>query len=254
MSATAHLVLGALFLVAGAYATWTMLELFGGQAGAEGKERATTRHRWAGRAFGVLYAVLLVSMLLKVRGAGGLGATQALHAMLGLAIAPLLLVKLVIARRHKSLHRILPGFGITLFLLAFTTVATGALPRWQRSSTAKAWESVPEGDLATVGERLGQTHCTACHDLGRVEARKGRLDANGWAQVFDRMAKREPSLRDVRGPILAWLERDYAAAAGTVPAGGGTDDRGGRGTDDAPGDDDGGRGRGRGRGRGGDDR
>ncbi|MGE0191737.1 MAG: hypothetical protein AB7T63_06800 [Planctomycetota bacterium] len=249
MSATVHIVLGVLFLAAGAYATWTMLELFGGQAGAEGKDRATVRHRWAGRVFGILYVILLASMLSKVRGAGGLGATQALHAMLGLSIAPLLLVKLVIARRHKSLHRILPGFGITLFLLAFATVATGALPRWQRSGTSEAWESVAEGDLASVGARLSQSRCTACHDLGRVEAQKGRLDAAGWAQVFERMAKRDPSLREVRGPILAWLERDFAAAAGTVPAGGGTG-----GGDDDGGTDDDGRGRGRGRGRGGDDR
>lgn len=249
MGSTAHVVLGALFVLAAAYATWTMLELFGGQSGAEGKDKATQRHRWAGRVCAVLYLALLVSMLGKVRGMGSLGALPALHAMLALALLPLLAVKVVIARRHKSLHRILPPFGIVILLLATTTYATGLLPGWMRSGSGEAWSTVPPGDIQTSGRHIAEERCSACHDFSRVLDRKGRLDAAGWTATFDRMAARERSLAEVRQPILAWLHAEMAAAPGTGTGGGARiTESESESESEAEGDD---RGRGRGRGRGG---
>jgi hypothetical protein len=222
-----------------------MLRVFGGDVAAERRDRIVRVHVWAGRAFVALYLVLLVTMMLRARERGIGSALVTAHAVLGIALAPLLAVKVLIARRWKSLHKMLPPLGVTILVLAFTAAALGGLLAW----TGGGDDSV---DLAALpgrpeGRQALATHCGTCHSLSRPldRARDTSMTADAWKQILGKMAGKA----EARG-IPAWtpLEADLIVEFLLAQRGTAAPATGGGGGGDEEGDD---RGRGRGRGRGG---
>jgi hypothetical protein len=251
LPAAVHVLLAALMVACGACAAWLMLEMFGGVTPPERRARRARLHRWLGRTFLLLYATLLASMLVRAREMTAWGPLQALHAALGLALLPLLLVKVGIARRWKPLQPFLPLVGSLVLVAAFTTAALGVLPHLEGS--AGSVELPAGGPLADhPGRRALEAHCVKCHTLARplARARAQREDAAAWLRTVGTMRARAaqrgvPGWSDEESSQIAdflaqWGASGGAAAPGgtAAPAPGGVE----------PGDD-----RGRGRGRGGRD-
>jgi hypothetical protein len=248
MDPVLNVCLAAVWLGAGAVAATTMLRLFGGAVPAERRDRVTTLHRWAGRAFAALYVVALVSMALRVRESGIDSAAVVVHGALGLSLLPLLVVKILIARSWKPLHKLLPSLGIFVSVLAFTTAALGGVIFWAEHDDGDDAQALARvRDLAGRPEarQAFEAHCGRCHALARAlqQAQRGSKTSQEWTQTIGEMAAKAR-----RDGMEVWSAAEgelivefLVAQAGTGPAG---PDRGG---DEEAGDD---RGRGRGRGRG----
>ena len=191
-------------------------------------------------------------MLSMVLDRNELSAVEAVHGALGLALLPLLFVKILIVRRYPPLQSSLPLLGSLVLVLTFVIVGMGLLAG--RSSGA----SLSAEDIAGLPEQPGRApfvqYCGQCHALERPLdlARRERPDGARWIRLIAEMQQRAAS----RGRSVWTPEEGRSIASFLVAVGqGGAGDVG---PQRAPGgdgeDDDGGRGRGRGRGRGGDDR
>lgn len=254
MEAVLNVLLAVAWLAAGAVAAATMLRLFGGTVAPERRNTVTVVHRWAGRAFAVLYVVALVSMVLRVRESGLDSAPVAVHAALGASLLPLVLVKILIARSWKPLHKLLPSLGIFVFVLAFATAALGGLIYWAEHAEGGADEVLARvRDLPGRPEarRAFEAYCGRCHALSRalLRAQQVSLTEQDWAQTIGKMAakaKREGMAvwSTAEGALMArFLVAQSGAPPGPLPV---VPEGGGAGAEQEPGDD---RGRGRRRGR-----
>ena len=248
LSDQAHIALALGMLVLGTVNAWLMLEAFGGRTPKDASRRRAALHRWFGRTYGVMYVVLLVSMLAMAVGRAELNAVEAVHAALGLGLLPLLVVKILIARRYPPLQGALPLLGSALLVFTFVTVGLGLIAG--RSGGA----SLSAQDIAGLPEHPGRTpfvqYCGQCHALARPlgVARQERLDEGRWLVLVGEMQQRATS----RGRSV-WTPEEGRAIVGFLVAVG----QGGAGQDgpmpaNGTGGDD--RGRGRGRGRGGEGR
>jgi len=70
-----------------------------------------------------------------------------LHMALALSLAPLLFVKLIVARYQKAARGLLTGLGIGIFAIAFTLVSLNLSIHYLRAAST---ERVPAGISATV--------------------------------------------------------------------------------------------------------
>jgi ferredoxin-NADP reductase len=107
-----------------------------------------------------------------------------------MVLAPLLLVKVLIARYYKSFTTALVPLGLTIFTLGFVLIASTAGPYLLRRVTVKdiSLESINMGgariDLKS-SEALMQKRCSRCHALDRVVG--ARKDGQGWLVAVNRM-------------------------------------------------------------------
>jgi len=91
------LILGCLFVLLAGFNVWSMLA--GAGTSARSSRLWSQFHRAAGYAFIALYAILCYFMLLRIKGwSDELSPRIILHMGLALSLAPLLLVKLIVAR------------------------------------------------------------------------------------------------------------------------------------------------------------
>jgi hypothetical protein len=252
-----NVLLAVAWLAAGGVAAATMLRVFGGAVPAERRDRVAALHRWAGRTFAALYLVILVSMAFRLRESGVESAGVAIHGTLGFALLPLLVVKILIARSWKPLHKLLPSLGIFISVLAFTTLALGASIYWiegDESGNGQVLARVRDLPGRPEAKRAFEAHCGECHALSRPleRAQTGSLTAEDWKRTIAKMAVKARK----RG-IPVWTAAEEAlivellvaqSAARPEPLPGGAE--GGEGGEERR---DRGRGRGRGRGRESDD-
>jgi len=140
------LVLACLFVFLAGFNVWNMLT----NRGTSMQSRAlwTQVHRIAGYGFITLFAILCYFMLLRVKGSSDeLSARIVLHMSLALSLAPLLIVKVIVARYQKATRDLLTALGIGIFTIAFSLVALNLSIHYLRvASTGK----VPLGISATV--------------------------------------------------------------------------------------------------------
>jgi len=243
-----HVALALAMVALGAGAAWIMLEAFGGRTPKEKSRRRAALHRALGRSYAVIYLVLLVSMTRMALRGPDLGATESVHAALGLSILPILVLKILIVRRWQPLHRFLPLFGSAVFALTFVTVGLGLLAT--HTSEEDAGGTTP---IASLPDHPGRDpfvrYCAQCHALARPLglAASRRPSASEWTALVGTMRERAASRgrsvwTDAEGALIVeFLGQVGQGSAAGAPAGAGGD------SDDA-GDD-----RGRGRGRGGRD-
>jgi len=241
LSSDLHVLLACAMVLLGGGAAWLMLEAFGGRTPKERSRLRAALHRALGRAFVAIYLVLLVSMTHMALERSEIDPVTAVHAALGMSLAPLLLLKILIVRRWEPLHRFLPLFGSTAFAITVVTVGLGLL------ATHRSGEGEAEARTAALPDHPGREsfvlHCAQCHALSRPLglAARQRPDAATWARLIATMRERAASRgRNVwteaeSGQIAEFLVQVGQGAA-AAPAGAGT----------APDGDDHGRGRGRG--------
>jgi mono/diheme cytochrome c family protein len=150
--------------------------------GEEQKKRSCLlARRTVGYLFLALFAFVLVHMVTK---AGGLqeklSAKAVFYVILSLLLLPLLLIKVVIARRQAQVSTRLILLGIAIFTLSFGlagVVIVGDEPK----ETAEGGIELPK-----TGQTLMSRKCSKCHSLERVyqQAYKDNL---AWTETVSKM-------------------------------------------------------------------
>jgi len=144
VSIVVSVILAGLFVFLAGFNVWTMLT----GMPASRSRLWTQIHRVAGYAFIALFVILCYFMFLRVKGwSDELPARLILHMVLALSLAPLLLVKVIVARYQKAARDLLLALGIGIFSIAFSLVALNLFVHYLRvASTHK----VPGGTSAIV--------------------------------------------------------------------------------------------------------
>jgi ferredoxin-NADP reductase len=184
-------VLGILFILLGAAAVWLIFHASRRAQSPTARERVLRAHRIAGYLFIALFCFMTWFMILRARsGPDELPIPSMLHILLAMVLAPLLLVKVLIARYYKSFTAALVPLGLTIFTLGFVLIATEAGPYFLRRATVKdiSLQAIDMGaarvDLQ-ASEALMQKRCSRCHTLERIIG--ARKDAQGWLGTINRM-------------------------------------------------------------------
>jgi ferredoxin-NADP reductase len=127
--------LAGLFVFVAGFNAWIMLTSRG--ASPRSRRLWTQAHRICGYTFIVLFAIFCYFMLLRVRGSSDeLSPRLILHIGLALALAPLLLVKVIVARYQKAAWDLLMALGISIFVAAFILVAVNVSVHYLRNASA----------------------------------------------------------------------------------------------------------------------
>jgi ferredoxin-NADP reductase len=126
--------LACLFVLLAGFNVWNMLSGRGVSAG-HGRFWIQT-HRVAGYAFIALFAIFCYFMLHRLKGwSDELPPRLILHMGLALILAPLLFVKVIVARYQKAARGLLTALGIGIFAFAFTLVALNASVHFLRAAS-----------------------------------------------------------------------------------------------------------------------
>src|ERR1700674_5831550 len=111
---------GVLFVLTGVAAIWLILDASARSQDPGTRNRRIRAHRIAGYLFVALFCSMGWFMVLRVRGLSDeLPVPTLFHILIALIMAPLLFVKILIARYYKTYYSILTGLGLTLFTLGF---------------------------------------------------------------------------------------------------------------------------------------
>lgn len=124
-----------LFVFLAGFNVWNMLSN-------RGKSARSSRfwnraHRMAGYAFIALFVIVGYRMLLRVKGLSDEPpARLVLHMLLAFSLAPVLVVKVMVARYQKAARGLLMALGIGIFTIAFTLVALNVFAHYLRVASA----------------------------------------------------------------------------------------------------------------------
>lgn len=133
-----------LFVFLAGFNLWSMLTGHGTTA--RSARFWTQAHRVAGYLFIALFAIFTYFMFLRVKGwQDEFSPRLLLHISLALSLAPLLLVKVLVARYQKASRALLSVLGISIFTAAFTLVALNVAAHFLRVA---APGKVPRGESA----------------------------------------------------------------------------------------------------------
>ena len=133
-----------LFVFLAGFNLWSMLT--GQGTSARSARFWTQAHRVAGYLFIALFAIFTYFMFLRVKGwQDEFSPRLLLHISLALSLAPLLLVKVLVARYQKASRALLSVLGISIFTAAFTLVALNVAAHFLRVA---APGKVPRGESA----------------------------------------------------------------------------------------------------------
>jgi ferredoxin-NADP reductase len=183
--------LGLSFILIGAAAVWLIFDASTSGRTQTARDRILRAHRIAGYLFIALFCFMSWFMLLRAKESPDELPLRAMaHILIAMMLAPLLLVKVVIARYYKSFTAALVPLGLTIFILGFVLVASSAGPYLFRKAVVKeiSLETVNMGgvkiDLQS-SEALTQKRCSRCHNLDRVVG--ARKDARGWVATVNNM-------------------------------------------------------------------
>ena len=240
MSSTVSMWLGISFVLLGVIATILQAWLWRfpmvpdpGGPDPHGKSSAprawTNVHRAVGAAFLVIYVLMMVEMVPRLwEYQVELPARTVMHAVMGITIGFLLVIKISIIRWFQHFGKSLPIIG-TLIMLCTIILATLSVPFALRAydfgsaTTPQNLERVatlleplnltpPAKELATA-EALGHgrdvltTKCVVCHDLRTILRRP--YPPEGWYDVVVRMADKPQIDRALEerdlAPVTAYL-------------------------------------------------
>uniref|UniRef100_UPI004057115C hypothetical protein n=1 Tax=Candidatus Electrothrix sp. TaxID=2170559 RepID=UPI004057115C len=183
--------LATLLVVIGGVAVLIMLEMTGKVWDSPRRKGWILLHRILGYFFLILFASMLVFMVVK---AGGfqeeLPARAMIHIILALLLVPLIMVKVVIARRHAQLSTKLIMLGLAIFGLSFgLTGITAGYYALHRSDYKYAVLSDVDDDILNVeiGQKITNRKCSKCHSLERVyQSYKSDV---AWSETINKMAE-----------------------------------------------------------------
>jgi ferredoxin-NADP reductase/cytochrome c2 len=184
-------VLGFCFILFGAAAVWLIFESSRRTHSPTKRDRIIQAHRLAGYLFIALFCIMTWFMIVRNKnGPDELPLRPMLHILIAMVLAPLLLVKVLIARYYKSFTTALVPLGVTIFTLGFVLIALTAGPFLVRRAAVRdvSLQTIQMGaariDLESA-QALTQKRCSRCHALDRVLG--ARKDARGWLGTIDRM-------------------------------------------------------------------
>src|SRR5260370_34840431 len=170
--------IGVVFVLLAVGAVWLMFDGYRSGPHSDRAKRMIRAHRVAGYLFIALFCIMTWFMILKIKDRPDeLPAPSMVHALIAIVMAPLLFIKVLVARYYKNHTAILVPLGLTIFVLAFVLVATTAGPYFLRTVTVKNISlraidvGVPKIDL-TLSEALMQRRCSRCDNLDRVVGAK----------------------------------------------------------------------------------
>jgi ferredoxin-NADP reductase len=222
-------VFGLIFVVAGCAAVWFIFDASRMPHDGSKRDRILRAHRLAGYAFVALFCLMTWFMVLRVRDQQEeLSMRSLFHVLVALILAPLLTVKILIARRYRSYHSSLVPLGLTIFVLGFVLVSSTAGPYLFRRVTMQeiSLQSIDMGrariDLQS-SEELMQKRCSRCHNLDRVVG--ARKDAHAWLETMNRMRAlpgsgiSESDAKTILSYLLATISIDVSTASGELSVG-----------------------------------
>ena len=221
--------LGILFILIGSAAVWLIFDASTGFRTQTARDRMLRAHRIAGYLFIALFCFMSWFMLLRAKETpDDLPLRAMAHILIAMLLAPLLLVKVVIARYYKGFTAALVPLGLTIFTLGFVLVASSAGPYLFRKAVIKevSLETVNMGgvkiDLRS-SESLTQKRCSRCHNLDRVVG--ARKDARGWVATVNNMRVlpgsgiSEPDARIILSYLVSQNSIDSSSAQGELTVG-----------------------------------
>jgi uncharacterized membrane protein YozB (DUF420 family) len=147
MSGISDMLAGIAFVVVAATSVVVMLEARRSVRGSATTNRLIVVHRIVGYLFVILFCIMAYSMSNKLAGVGITGHLPTylvVHIVLALVLVPLLLLKILIARRYKQSQSSLKALGASIFVVSFVLVAIPAFSEILRSARLFqcAWSSV----------------------------------------------------------------------------------------------------------------
>lgn len=153
-------------------------------------------HRISGYLFFSLYLFLGFVMFQKLEGYDILPPKAVIHAYIGIAIFPLIVIKICIVRFYKKFYRGLPVYGIILVIAVFLQVPLYAGLYFISAIKSQYISLTEKGKLVRVnvnmGRKIVQQKCATCHSLERVYAHvKSEPE---WRDYVTRMRAKDPAL------------------------------------------------------------
>src|ERR1700719_4415925 len=183
--------LGLVFVLIGVMALYLIFEASRHSQDQAARTRRIQAHRIAGYVFMALFCFMTWLMLLRLKNAPDeLSMRSMLHILIAMILAPLFLIKVLVARYYKSYTSVLVPLGVTIFTLGFVLIASTAGPYLLRRAIIKdiSLNAVDMGaariDLS-ASESLMERRCSRCHNLERIAG--ARKDARGWLATINRM-------------------------------------------------------------------
>ena len=146
LHASLSALLGSLFVLLAGANVWGMLHESRAARGHAIGARMIWAHRIGGYTCVLLFCAMCFFMALRLKGVSEeLPLRIVLHVLLALLLAPILLVKVLIARYYKQYSAALLPLGVTIFALSFALVSMNLLPyvlgRAQREGAPAALSS-----------------------------------------------------------------------------------------------------------------
>jgi ferredoxin-NADP reductase len=190
LSTSASILLGLFFLLVGAINVWLVLEAGARVKSARASSRMLAWHRIGGYLFIALFCGMAYSMVSRLQNAAADNSpTVTLHLALALILAPLLCIKVLVARYYRNHYGILLPLGLTVLVLAFVLIAGMTGPYLIRSSRVERVRLKPDAGPVSIdltqAASLMQKRCSKCHNLDRIFA--ARKDLQGWTRTVERM-------------------------------------------------------------------
>jgi ferredoxin-NADP reductase len=137
MSHSSDVFSGIAFVTLAAASVVVMLEASRPSHNVTTRSRLIALHRVAGYLFVIVFCIMAYSMSQRLAGSGITGDLPAylvLHIVLVFVLVPLLLLKILIARRYKQSQSSLKALGITIFVISFLLVAIPVFSELLRSA------------------------------------------------------------------------------------------------------------------------
>src|SRR3984957_1248575 len=128
---------GIAFVILAAAHVVVMLEASKPLRGATSRSRLIALHRVSGYLYLILFCIMAYSMSQRLTGSGITGDLPAylvLHVVLVFVLVPLLLLKILVARRYKQSQSTQKALGITLLVVSFLLVAIPVFSELLRST------------------------------------------------------------------------------------------------------------------------
>lgn len=133
MSPSSGLVAGILFVCLAAVNVVLILEASRVAPEQKARHRLLLAHRLGGYSFVIFFSIMAYFMSEKLAGAGlgkKLPTYLVVHVALVLLLAPLVFLKVLIARRYKQSHSLLMPLGLAIFATSFVLVSIPALSEY----------------------------------------------------------------------------------------------------------------------------
>ncbi len=201
-------IIGWLFLIAGLVAVTTMLTIMGKQEKKTPASKLRKFHKFFGRVFLLLMLVnAVLGMHYWAQAGDSLSTRAVLHAVFGLSLVIILLLKISIVRLYMNFLRFAPTLGILIFCLGFVVFSISGGFYSVRSLLAApaadtaSFTAPPKGD-SQAGAAVFETRCSSCHYADREEA----LFGPGLAGILNKetlpSSGHEASLENVKNQLL----------------------------------------------------